>query len=443
MLKAGFYEREITPPLGHDIPGYFCHRFADGVESRLYAKAIALNKDDKTVIIISIDAITTSTIMRDNIIKRVTEYTGVPAENIMISATHTHYGACTHSDSYNWHHTPDEPFFDVNERLIADTATLAWQRMVEVSDVKYASSQQHGLGFNRNFYMKDGTIRTNPGWQNPDIDRNVGVTDDEFITLYFFNTDGKPYGSIMNFSCHHDTAGIRQFCADYSGLLADNMREEFGSNFVTVFLNGACGNINHVNNFREKKEFDIPNRVRISNQLTKAALEHFKTAESINFDTLLCIKNYIPVERLEYPAEVVQEYADLKKEMPEVVMKFSISAPDTKEYKRARADSILNISKMPKVLDVCIQSVRLGDVCIFALPGEVFCEFGLSIKEQSPAKVNMIATCANGTPGCYIPMPVVRGTLCYEGQISSAYMEYDAGFKFADEAIRQSKELNK
>ncbi len=442
MLKAGFYEREITPPLGHDLHGYLSHRYADGVVSRLYAKAVALNKDDKTVIIISIDAIATSTIMHDNIVKRVTEYTGVPAENIMISATHTHYGTCTHLEHYGEFNTPDEAFFDVNERLIADTATLAWQRMEEVGDIKYASSEQHGLGFNRNYYMKDGAIRTNPGWQNPDIDRNVGVTDDEFITLYFFNAEKKPFGAIMNFSCHHDTEGIRQICADYSGLLADNMREEFGTNFVTVFLNGACGNINHINNFREEKIPKVRARVRIATQLTEAALGHFKTAESINFDTLSCIKNYIPVKRYEYSEEEVKEYEELMKLYPTRIP-FVLDDASSVGFKRAKATHVINISKMPNPINCCIQSIRLGDVNIFALPGEVFCEFGLMIKEQSEGKINIVATCANGAPTCYIPMPVVRGTACYEGQISAAYMQDDAGFIFVDEAVRQAKELNK
>ena len=43
MLQCGFYEKEITPPLGSDIPGYFMKRPSTGVLDRLYAKAFAVS----------------------------------------------------------------------------------------------------------------------------------------------------------------------------------------------------------------------------------------------------------------------------------------------------------------------------------------------------------------------------------------------------------------
>ena len=57
MLKAGFYEKVITPPLGCDIPGYFGHRYADGILDRLYVRAVAIEANGEAAIIISADAI--------------------------------------------------------------------------------------------------------------------------------------------------------------------------------------------------------------------------------------------------------------------------------------------------------------------------------------------------------------------------------------------------
>ena len=80
---------------------------------------------------------------------------------------------------------------------------------------------------------------------------------------------------------------------------------------------------------------------------------------------------------------------------------------------------------------------------IFALCGEVYCEFALAIKEKSPAKVNMIATLANGTSTCYIPIPEAHGTTIYEAQPSSATLEPNAGWIMVDSALKQAEELNK
>lgn len=58
MLKCAFYEKEITPPLGCHIPGYFSLRAATDVKDRLYARAMVIKSDDETVAIISVDACT-------------------------------------------------------------------------------------------------------------------------------------------------------------------------------------------------------------------------------------------------------------------------------------------------------------------------------------------------------------------------------------------------
>jgi len=56
MLKAGFYEKELTPPLGCDIPGYYTKRVADGVVDKLYCKAFAASDGNETIIMMAVDA---------------------------------------------------------------------------------------------------------------------------------------------------------------------------------------------------------------------------------------------------------------------------------------------------------------------------------------------------------------------------------------------------
>ena len=42
MLKCGFYETDITPALGGDMPGYFTCRHTTTIRDTLYAKAFAV-----------------------------------------------------------------------------------------------------------------------------------------------------------------------------------------------------------------------------------------------------------------------------------------------------------------------------------------------------------------------------------------------------------------
>ncbi len=444
MLYAGFYEKEITPPLGVNMPGYFGIRRSEGVRDRLYAKSVAFGMEGADdVIIIVVDAVSTTDEMFEKVADRVVELTGVKKNNVMLSATHTHMGPDIPGRKGEFH-TDDNEYFDVMLRLIADTGVLAWQRKAPVT-VKHNSSVEKGLGFNRNYWMKDGSIRTNPGYLNPNIDRPFGPVDDQFTTLFFFNEENKPVGVISNFACHHDSIGGawgKLFSSDFSGIVAKNLKKEFGNEFVSVYVSGCCGNVNHIDVTTDGKR-EYPRYIDIGNALTKAALEQFKTAEPLKVDTLKCEKNLIDIKRREIPKEEVEEAQYLYDTMPIEGLSYNINKPESKEYKRARATSIINISKLPDPLPTSVQAVRLGDAMIFGLPGEVYSEYGIAIKEGSPVKVNLISTLSNGTAVCYIPVPEAHGTTIYEAQKTSAYLVPEAGQMLVDEALRQAKELIK
>ena len=76
MFEIGFYEKEITPPLGSGIPGYFSIRRSCDVLDRLYARAIVIKSEEERIAILSIDGLHPKTDICNDIVKRITEYTG-------------------------------------------------------------------------------------------------------------------------------------------------------------------------------------------------------------------------------------------------------------------------------------------------------------------------------------------------------------------------------
>ena len=58
----------------------------------------------------------------------------------------------------------------------------------------------------------------------------------------------------------------------------------------------------------------------------------------------------------------------------------------------------------PREMPLIIQAMRIGELGIAAIPGEVFVETGLAIKQQSPFKPTFTIELANGCSG-YIPTP--------------------------------------
>jgi len=90
-----------------------------------------------------------------------------------------------------------------------------------------------------------------------------------------------------------------------------------------------------------------------------------------------------------------------------------------------------------------VQSLRIGDCMLFAMSGEVYSEFGIYLKENSPAPYTMVAELANGGVECYIPTREAFGTTLYEVQIPTSKLIPDAGYIMAEHAVALAKELIK
>ena len=94
--------------------------------------------------------------------------------------------------------------------------------------------------------MKDGTVGWNPGKLNPNIVRVAGPIDPEVRVLFFEGDNKKPLATYVNFAMHLDTVGGTQISADYPYTLSKILGEIKGSEMVTLFATGCCGNLNHL-----------------------------------------------------------------------------------------------------------------------------------------------------------------------------------------------------
>ena len=92
QLHVGAATATITPKLGCHMQGYFGDRLADDVADELQAKAIVLQNDDAAIAVVVCDIIGTYKEYIDIARARAAELTGIPAENVFISATHTPTG---------------------------------------------------------------------------------------------------------------------------------------------------------------------------------------------------------------------------------------------------------------------------------------------------------------------------------------------------------------
>jgi len=441
MLKVGFYEKDITPPLGDDIPGYSGPRNSTAIHDPVYAKAISLSTGDavhECIIMITVDLIYVPPYVYDVVMDKVERFTGVPQKNIMIAATHSHTSGPIYDDG--GFRIPDEPWMKITAQSTADAAITAFQRM-KPGSARYASAVVEGLAYCRDFVMKDGSIRTNPAWQDPNIVRPAGKTDPEFPVAFFFDDEDKPIGAVCNYSCHHDSKSGTEISADYSGVLAAGMKDEFGRDFVNILFQGPSGNINHCNPFREKKEYDEPNYQRIGKALIREELRLFKEAQPLEIEAVFSEKRMIPIERRDVPDELVDEYRWVLENAPVDWYQMNINAPENQMFKLTHARAVIKLSQSHKYHPGFIQVAVLGDLAIYALPGEQYAEYGLYIKEKSPAKYNMVSGTAHKGVRGYIPTPELYGSTSYAVQFGSTDVVPEAGQIMADAVLKLAEEI--
>jgi hypothetical protein len=90
------------------------------------------------------------------------------------------------------------------------------------------------------------------------------------------------------------------------------------------------------------------------------------------------------------------------------------------------------IKDYPKEVPVIIQTLRVGELGIAAIPCEVFAEIGLAIKARSPFKPTFTIELANGYNG-YLPTPEQHKLGGYETwRARSSYLEPEASTKIAE-----------
>ena len=178
----------ITPPLGISMAGYYNDRKADDVHDDLLAHALALESGADRAAVVVCDLIGLDRELANESRGLIEERTGIPAAAVMICCTHTHTGPVI-SRKPSRILVADPGYADMVVRKVADAAQLAWQRR-RPATLRAGSGHAEGISGNRRWWMKDGTLRTNPRFQDPELDRPAGPIDPEVGILAAYAEDG-------------------------------------------------------------------------------------------------------------------------------------------------------------------------------------------------------------------------------------------------------------
>ena len=427
-MRAAFYECNITPPLGGHMPGYYCANPAMDVFEELYAKAVVVEDGGNYAAIVAIDACEISPQFHDIITKRVQEYTGIDPSAVCFHVVHTHKGApIEHRPEVGQLYDPS--YTDVCLRRTADAIILAYKRLRDGVEVSFGCGNVEGISYNRNYVLEDGELRTFGSSKKKVVRMLAGI--DPQLPILTFHKDGKPIGAVISFACHQDCTGgnkMNGYSADYSGILAQELKKKYGPDFVTVFLIGTAGDINHVPNDPSVKLpplwYQEMGRILAREAIRVIDGESLPIGEGVG---VMKEEIDLPVRNLDLDAACKQigKWADKNSMMRILNLAYY--------YTTNKVDHDLML----------IQAIRIGKACIYVMSGEIYVNFGLRLKKQSPFEYNMVIENSNSFGG-YIPTPeaFAEGSDLYEISLcEDSRHAPEAGDMMVDRLLEMGAEL--
>ncbi len=99
------------------------------------------------------------------------------------------------------------------------------------------------------------------------------------------------------------------------------------------------------------------------------------------------------------------------------------------------AERTIQMNRWPDNIDVLMQTFRIGELGVAAIPFEVFTEIGLEIKAKSPFKSSFTIELANGSYG-YLPTPEQHQLGGYETWLGTNRVETTASRKIVTEILK-------
>lgn len=369
MWKAGFGKVDVTPPLGAAYLSFQPRQTPfKGVHDPLFSRAVALEGANERVIMISVDSLGFSADVLGTdwdfiaaTTTRIAAATGVSPDHVLLAATHAH------STPQTTHIAPSSQIPELEQwiRDLPDRIALSAVRAIE--DLKDAAL----------FYGR-GEVKDVARNRRADLYSGNAPLDPELSALVIRRCED--YGIVLNYACHPVTVQAQPLVsADFPGRVGEILETQHEVN-ICLFLQGAAGDINPV---RDTTDFSDVDRygsaiAKVASHILSGPLNQDKPLDEF----IACaVDDVILDHRPPPPEDTIWE----------------TGAIPAKE-------AALRLNELARVRQITcrIQVIRLGDVLILAVAGELFTEWGLALKRAFPNFHVMVAGYANGYIG-YIP----------------------------------------
>ncbi|MBN1352766.1 neutral/alkaline non-lysosomal ceramidase N-terminal domain-containing protein [candidate division KSB1 bacterium] len=441
LLMAGASAIDITPRESQFLYGYpHVARYSTGVHDPLLASALTLSENRESaqhtqLMFLVVDIIFVSKGLSHSVRRQISERIGIPPENIMISASHTHSGPITVDYISN-----------ESDAVVpaTDQAYLRYleQRLIEAGVKAFEAARPARVGFAVADSTGIGTNRHDPS----------GPADHQVPVLVVKHADTDQYiGCMLVCSMHptvlHEDSTL--ISADFPGMARQFLQAKLLATGCPVLHHtGPAGNQSprHVTNGNTFAEAE-----RLGHILGRAVLGAISKAEYRSDISLYSHQLEIDLPRKTFPS-VEAARINLEKSRDRLKRLQSEHA-SRQEIRTAECDwfgaeETLTLAKAAAEgrLEAAYRSCRPAEIQIFGIgqwtfvgwQGEIFVEYALAVKHSS--KNTFVISLANGELQGYIVTPEAAAKDSYEA--SNSLFSHESGKILVDETLKAIHELS-
>ena len=450
-FQAGAATSNITPAIGAEIIGGFVPYPSKHIHDQLHARCLVLDDGTTKLALVVCDLLGIHRAVSEESRRLITEKTGIPRDNVMISATHTHSAtSALGQDRLRPDQTVDEYQKFVAQR-ICDGVICALNNR-RPAQFAYGSVDVPEHVFNRRWQMRPGTmplnpfggtdlVKMNPPAGSPNLVEPAGPVDPTVSFISVQTLDGRPISILSAYSLHYvGGVGPADISSDYYGVYCEALEKLLLSSvksegdqlpIVAIMANGTSGDINNIN-FKNPRPGKKP----------------YEQIRYVAEDVARHVNGALP--KLQYQREIT-----LKARYREPTIAWRKVTPEQKKWAEETiaagrksegdlsfiyAQRTLKLADYPETTTIPVQVLRIGNVCIGTMPCEVFCEIGLEFKSRSPIQPAFMIELAHGYFG-YLPTPRQMQLGGYETWIGTNRLEPEASTKLMTQLLEMAEEL--
>jgi Neutral/alkaline non-lysosomal ceramidase, N-terminal len=372
-LRAGAARADVTPAadLAVLMSGYASRdQGHKDIHDPIYFRVIVVDDGAAQAAIIGSDFAAIPDGFWETMSARIAHETGIPRENILLTATHTHAAPdlARLADTDNPRHAAY--YQEIQDKLAA--AVREARDKLQPARFGFGTGKA-SVNMNRRARMADGGY-----WlgDNPDGPSNKTVA-----VLKFENESGAPIAILANYSVHGTVMGPRNYSisGDLPGETARDVEQHYGGDVVAPWTSAAAGDQDPI--YRVGTDFD---NVTVLGRIL--AEEVIRVADTIKTSNRVSVRG---------AQRVVTCPGKTNPPGP-------ARRPDLK-YEFLDADPA----------DIRLSLLMLNHVAITGVSGEVLTGIETHLDKETPFRATLMLTHANGRSG-YIPDDAAYEKVSYE-----------------------------